>query len=81
MNKTKVYHGWIYIEKTPGMNDFFIAQWRATDGPHSLKCGYRSEGAEMAVDHFETTLGLGPVRLEEVPILGLRVYTEKEEEK
>ena len=71
------YHGWIYIQKNEGFNDSFDAYSMGAD--KHMRFGYGAKGAADAVDYFETTLGLGPVKLLPTP-LGLRVYTEKEEE-
>ena len=76
--KTRQYHGWIYIEKAVGFKDHFSVQWNNKNGIAQTKAIGYGKAAE-AVDHFETTLKLGPIKLEPTPI-GLRVFTEKQGE-
>lgn len=79
MEAMKKYHGWIYIEKSAGYKDHYSAQWKDKHGNTCHKpFGYGC--AAEAVDHFETTLGLGPVQLQETPV-GLRVFTAEKKEK
>jgi len=71
----KQYHGWIYIEQSEGYSDHFKTH-RSIKGNSEVKAfGYGAAGAAKAVDYFETTLKLGPVKLEKTP-LGLRVFTD-----
>jgi hypothetical protein len=73
----KQYHGWIFAERENGMKDFFSVQYRDESGQSITRAfGYGETGAANAVDHFESTLKLGPVKLEKTP-LGLRVFTEE----
>lgn len=69
----RVYHGWIYIQKTEGMNDqFFVMPM----GEKSHSVGMGNEGAERAVAFFDERCGC-PVKLDNsMGFLGLRVYTE-----
>lgn len=73
----RTYHGWIYIEKEPGLRDHFSVQYKDETGHSQTRImGYAAEGAAEAVDFFETTLGLGPIKLENTQTpLGLRVFT------
>ena len=80
MRKKRTYHGWIFVDKSQGLKDFFSVQWRDAAGkPLSKRLEYGEMGAAAAVDFFETTQKLGSIKLEPTP-LGLRVYTEISEE-
>jgi hypothetical protein len=71
----RIYHGWIYAEKSPGMKDYFsIHVARAEGEPLVLSFGYGERGAAASVAYFEETMKLGRVHLERTPI-GLRVFT------
>lgn len=75
----RTYHGWIYIDREEGYNDFFRVQYY--DKEHNTvvaSMGYGAIGAAAAVEFFEATRKLGHVLLEETP-LGLRVFTQEEE--
>jgi hypothetical protein len=84
--KHKHYHGWIYIEKSNGLKDFFsVHVTRQNELPVVIPMGYGANGAASAVEFFEANvtlsssgtcvgLNLGPVKLEQTP-LGLRVFT------
>lgn len=72
----KIYHGWIFTEKEAGYKDSISTHDRED---RTISWGRGERAAAKAVEHFEITLGLGPVKLLSTP-LGLRVYTEKEEE-
>ena len=73
----RVYHGWIYIQKTEGMTDAFYVM---PIGEKSHYVGNGNEGAEKSVAFFDEKCGC-PVKLDNsMGFLGLRVYTEVESE-
>jgi hypothetical protein len=72
------YHGWIYIQRTEGMNDAFYVSHASEDasGSKNTFVGIGAEGAQAACDYFEKTRGLGAIKLLPMGVLGYRVYTE-----
>jgi hypothetical protein len=73
------YHGWIYIQRTEGMNDaFYVSHYdeKSDSGSKNTFVGNGAEGAQAACDYFEKTRGLGSVKLLPMGVLGYRVYTE-----
>ena len=52
--KKRTYHGWIYIEKSPGLRDHFeVHRTRPGQSPQIEPMGYGPRGAAAAVAFFE----------------------------